>query len=88
MLQHYANNDVSKFRAIKGRFSKPVLPGQTLQTEMWREGNRIHLQCKVVENGATILTGAYVDLKGVAEKVMERYIAQLAVSTIISATLD
>ena len=73
VLQQYASNDVSKFRAIKGRFSKPVLPGQTLQTEMWREGNRIHFQCKVVENGGVILSGAYVDLNEVKEKVTDIY---------------
>ncbi|WAQ99916.1 DHB4-like protein [Mya arenaria] len=44
------------------RFSKPVLPGQTLQTDMWKDGNRIFFQCKVVENGSVCLSGAYIDL--------------------------
>ncbi|XP_041372254.1 peroxisomal multifunctional enzyme type 2-like isoform X4 [Gigantopelta aegis] len=63
VLQQFANNDVTKFKCVKVRFSKPVLPGQTLQTDMWKEGNRIHFVTKVVENGNVSLTGAYVDLK-------------------------
>ncbi|KAI8518936.1 SCP2 sterol-binding domain-containing protein 1 [Branchiostoma belcheri] len=62
VLKTYANNDVTRFKAIKVRFAKPVIPGQTLQTDMWKEGSRIHLQVKVVETGDIALNGAYVDL--------------------------
>ncbi|KAL4660875.1 peroxisomal multifunctional enzyme type 2 [Arapaima gigas] len=69
VLKHYANNDVSKFKSMKVRFVKPVIPGQTLQTEMWKEGSRVHLQCKIKETGDVVLTGAYVDLQDITDAV-------------------
>ncbi|KAK2179769.1 hypothetical protein NP493_473g01021 [Ridgeia piscesae] len=62
VLQQFCDNDVSKFKAIKARFTKPIYPGQTLQTDMWKTATRIHFTCKVVESGEICLAGGYVDL--------------------------
>lgn len=63
ILQAFANNDAKLFGAVKARFSSPVIPGQTLCTQMWREGNRIHFETLVKENGMKAISNAYLDLE-------------------------
>lgn len=66
IIRQYAKNDPALFKAVKARFAKPCIPGQTLQVQTWRNGNRIHFKTTVVETGVEVLSGAYVDLASVS----------------------
>ena len=58
----FAHNDPTKIQAIKARFAKPVYPGQTIRTEMWKNGDKVHFQCIIKETGQPCLTGGWIKL--------------------------
>jgi 3-hydroxyacyl-CoA dehydrogenase/3a,7a,12a-trihydroxy-5b-cholest-24-enoyl-CoA hydratase len=62
ILKNYASADPRLFKSIKGRFAKPVYPGETLLVETWREKSRVHYQVKVKERDIIVISGGYVDL--------------------------
>ena len=47
---------------IKVRFTGHVFPGETLETSMWKEGNKVIFVTKVVERGTQALGAAAVTL--------------------------
>ncbi|GIK07832.1 bifunctional hydroxyacyl-CoA dehydrogenase/enoyl-CoA hydratase fox2 [Aspergillus viridinutans] len=55
-------NKFGAFKSLKVRFAGVVLPGQTLKTEMWKEGNTVIFQTTVVETGKPAILGAGAEL--------------------------
>lgn len=56
------------FKNIKVRFAGTVLPGQTIVTEMWKEGGRVLFQAKVKETGKLCISGAAAELVDMGAK--------------------
>ena len=52
-----------RLAGIEARFSRPVFPGETIRTEMWRDGARVPFQCRVVERGDIVLSQRARDLE-------------------------
>ncbi|KAJ1361051.1 hypothetical protein KIN20_020217 [Parelaphostrongylus tenuis] len=62
VLSGWAENDASRLKALKVRFSSSVIPGDTLRTETWKEGTRIIFQTKVKETDKVVIANAWMDL--------------------------
>jgi 3-hydroxyacyl-CoA dehydrogenase/3a,7a,12a-trihydroxy-5b-cholest-24-enoyl-CoA hydratase len=63
VLQAYADDDPTRFRSIRVRFARPVVPGETIVTEMWQESaTDVVMQAKVKERDQVVITNARVTL--------------------------
>lgn len=64
ILKQYCGNDAHRLGAIRARFSQHVFPGETLVTEMWREGGGdIRFQTKAKERDVVVLSHASAQLR-------------------------
>lgn len=62
VLKHFCDNDPSRFKSMKARFSREVYPGNTLITEMWEEGNTILCQVKAKDRDVTVLSNVKIEV--------------------------
>lgn len=55
ILKTICEYDYTLITGLDARFSSPVLPGDTITTEMWQDGNIVSFQCTAKERGIIVL---------------------------------
>ena len=55
ILKTICDYDYTLIAGFDARFSAPVLPGDTITTDMWQDGNVVSFQCSVKERNAVVL---------------------------------
>ncbi|MET0374864.1 MAG: MaoC/PaaZ C-terminal domain-containing protein [Rhizorhabdus sp.] len=64
LLAALGDNRPERIRRIDARFSAPVFPGETIVTEIWREGDgSAAFRCKVAERDLVVLNNGYVEFQ-------------------------
>jgi len=55
VLKTACDYDHTKIKGFDVRFSAPVFPGETIITDMWKDGNVLSFQCRLKERDATVI---------------------------------
>ena len=50
-------------RSIGVRFSAPVFPGETVRTEIWRDGNEVSFRAGLVDRERVVLNNGHAVIK-------------------------
>ena len=64
LLKLICDYDPSRLKRMDVRFSAPVYPGETIRTEVWREGDaRFAFRSLVTERNVVVLNNGYAELR-------------------------
>jgi acyl dehydratase len=61
LLHSVCDHDQTRMGALSLRFSAPAYPGDTIRTEIWRDGDRALFRCLAVERGVQVTTNGVMD---------------------------
>jgi acyl dehydratase len=64
LLKAVCGYDPARLTAMAGRFSAPVFPGETIRTEIWRDGGVVSFRARVIERDAIAINNGRAEVKG------------------------
>ncbi len=64
LLKSCCGYDPARLSAMQARFSAPVFPGETIRTEIWREGDIVSFRARVVERDLVVLNNGRAEIAG------------------------
>src|SRR5438874_632084 len=62
ILKRLCGYDPSRLKAMAGRFSAPVFPGETIRTELWRDGEVVSFRARVLERDVVALNNGRAEV--------------------------
>jgi acyl dehydratase len=63
ILKTLCGYDPARLVSMQGRFSAPVYPGETIRTEMWRDGNVVSFRASVPARRVTVLNNGKAEIR-------------------------
>ncbi|MEM5311685.1 MaoC/PaaZ C-terminal domain-containing protein [Paraburkholderia sp. JHI869] len=63
VLKTSCASDPHRLAAFHARFTAPVYPGETIRTEMWRDGNEVSFRARVLERDVLVLNHGRAQLR-------------------------
>ncbi|MGB7260177.1 MAG: MaoC/PaaZ C-terminal domain-containing protein [Pseudolabrys sp.] len=62
LLKSICGYDPARLTAMAGRFSAPVYPGETIRTEMWRDGSVVSFRARVIERDVVAINNGRAEV--------------------------
>jgi acyl dehydratase len=64
LLKSVCGYDPARMTAMSGRFSAPVFPGETIRTEIWRDGDIVSFRALVPGRNVVAMNNGRAEIKG------------------------
>ena len=63
LVESVCEGDAKRLKKFDCRFSSPVYPGETIVTEMWKNGSKVYYQSKVKERDKIVIKNGVSEIK-------------------------